>query len=258
MTSALIVYAPEARGTASADYPWAWTNEEWNVFLADMDDGWGTDEYAARMFEWVMPSAAGDPKQLRWWRTMQRLSATPSSMIAIERIWAELDIRPVLPTIQALTLVLHRSGDPVERVEAGRDFARQIPGAQFVELAGRDWPIWAGDQDALFGAIEPFLRSMREEEAELDRVRREAKELSDRLPKFDPRSVQPGARSGAGRVDDAVRRAFESDGRSMIERGLRTSNCWGLARSRRADLSVRRRASRVHVSDAGELPKGAP
>jgi len=169
-TSALIVYAPEARGTASADYPWAWTNEEWNVFLADMDDGWGTDEYAARMFEWVMPSAAGDPKQLRWWRTMQRLSATPSSMIAIERIWAELDIRPVLPTIQAPTLVLHRLGDPVERVEAGRDFARRIPGAQFVELAGRDWPIWAGDQDALFGAIEPFLRSMREEEAELDRV----------------------------------------------------------------------------------------
>ncbi len=101
-------------------------------------------------------------------------------------------------------------------------------------------------------------RISRREEAELDRVRREAKELSDRLPKFDPRSVQPGARSGAGRVDDAVRRAFESDGRSMIERGLRTSNCWGLARSRRADLSVRRRASRVHVSDAGELPKGAP
>ena len=169
-TSALIVYAPEARGTASADYPWAWTKEEWDVFLADMDEGWGTDEYAAKMFEWAVPSAAGDLEQLRWWRTMQRLSATPSSMIAIERIWAELDIRPVLPTIQAPTLVLHRSGDPVERVEAGRDFARRIPGAQFVELAGRDWPAWAGDQAALFGAIEPFLGGIREEEAELDRV----------------------------------------------------------------------------------------
>jgi class 3 adenylate cyclase len=91
-------------------------------------------------------------------------------MIAIERIWAELDIRPVLPTIQAPTLVLHRTGDPVERVEAGRDFAWRIPGAQFVELAGDDWPVWAGEQKALFDAIESFLRGIREEEAELERV----------------------------------------------------------------------------------------
>ena len=146
LTSALIVYGPEARGTASGDYPWAWTAEEWDVYLAEMDAGWGTDEYTGKMFEWIMPSAKADPEQRRWWRTMHRLSATPSSMIAIERIWAELDIRPVLPTIQAPTLVLHRRGDPVERVEAGRDFAQRIPGARLVELAGDDWPVWAGEQ----------------------------------------------------------------------------------------------------------------
>jgi class 3 adenylate cyclase len=170
LTAALIVYGPEARGTASSDYPWAWTAEEWEVYLAEMDAGWGTDEYTGRMFEWIMPSAKADPEQRRWWRTMHRLSATPSSMIAIERIWAELDIRPVLPTIQAPTLVLHRRGDPVERVEAGRDFAQRIPGARLVELAGDDWPVWAGDQRELFDSIESFLRGIREEEAELDRV----------------------------------------------------------------------------------------
>ena len=85
-------------------------------------------------------------------------------MIAIERIWAELDIRSVLPTIQAPTLVLHRTGDQVEDVEAGRDFARRIPGAQFVELAGADWPVWAGDQRALFSVIDSFLSGIREEE----------------------------------------------------------------------------------------------
>ena len=169
-TAALIVYGPEARGTASSDYPWAWTTEEWEVYLADMDAGWGTDEYAATTFEWVMPSGRADPDQRRWWRTMQRMSATPSSMVAIERIWAELDIRAVLPTIQAPTLVLHRTGDPVERIEAGRDFAKRIPGAHFVELAGEDWPVWAGDQEALFDATESFLRSVREEEAAFERV----------------------------------------------------------------------------------------
>jgi HK97 family phage major capsid protein len=42
----------------------------------------------------------------------------------------------------------------------------------------------------------------RREQAEIDRVRREAKEISDRLPKFDPRSVQPGARNGG--AGDAI------------------------------------------------------
>jgi class 3 adenylate cyclase len=39
-----------------------------------------------------------------------------------------------------------------------------------VELAGDDWPVWAGNQGELFDSIESFLRGIREEEAELDRV----------------------------------------------------------------------------------------
>jgi class 3 adenylate cyclase len=76
----------------------------------------------------------------------------------------------VLPTIQTPTLVLHRRGDPVESVEAGRDFAKRIPGARFVELTGDDWAIWAGDQTAMFDEIDSFLHGIREEEAELERV----------------------------------------------------------------------------------------
>jgi class 3 adenylate cyclase/pimeloyl-ACP methyl ester carboxylesterase len=168
--SALIVYAPEARGTASSDYPWAWDAEAWHSYLSELDAGWGTDQYATSQFRWLVPSLAGDREQARWWGAMQRLSASPSSMVAIERIWAELDIRPVLPTIQAPTLVLHRTGDPIEHVAAGRDFAARIPGARYVELEGNDWPIWAGNQNALFGAIDAFLHDIRQEEAELDRV----------------------------------------------------------------------------------------
>jgi class 3 adenylate cyclase len=169
-TSALIVYGPEARGTASSDYPWAWTADEWQEYLVGLESGWGTAEWVGRIFDWIMPSAKGDPELRQWWRTMHYQAASPNFLVAVERIWAELDIRPILPTIQAPTLVLHRRGDPVEHFEAGRDFAQRIPDAQFVELAGDDWPIWAGDQQALFDAIESFLAGIREEEAELDRV----------------------------------------------------------------------------------------
>ena len=169
-TSALIVYGPEARGTASSDYPWAWTSDEWQTYLADLESGWGSADYAAKMLDSIIPSARGDPELRQWLLTMQYQAASPNSMVAIERIWAELDIRPILPTIQAPTLVLHRRGDPIEHFEAGRDFARRIPDGQFVELAGNDWPVWAGDQQALFDAIESFLDGILEEEAELDRV----------------------------------------------------------------------------------------
>jgi class 3 adenylate cyclase len=169
-TSALIAYGAEARGTAAPDYPWAWSVEEWDTYLAELADGWGTDAYTQRVFAWLVPSATADAEQRAWWRAMMRLSATPSSMSALEAIWAELDIRPVLPTIQAPTLVLHRVGDPVEDVEAGRDFAARIPGARFVELQGEEWPVWAGEQTSLFSAVESFLREIRDEAEELDRV----------------------------------------------------------------------------------------
>jgi class 3 adenylate cyclase len=122
------------------------------------------------MFEWLLPTGHSDAEQRTWWRAMMRLSATPSSMSALEAIWAELDIRPVLPTIQAPALVLHRVGDPVEDLEAGRDYAARIPGARFVELPGSEWPVWAGDQSPLFAAVEGFLREIRDEAEELDRV----------------------------------------------------------------------------------------
>jgi class 3 adenylate cyclase len=169
-TSALIAYGAEARGTAAPDYPWAWSAEAWHEYLTELASGWGTDAYTKRVFDWLVPSERADAEQRVWWRAMMRLSATPSSMSALEAIWAKLDIRPVLPTVQAPTLVLHRSGDPVEEVEAGRDFAVRIPGARFVELPGDDWPVWAGDQAVLFAEIEAFLRELRDEADELDRV----------------------------------------------------------------------------------------
>ena len=52
----------------------------------------------------------------------------------------------------------------------GRYLAEHIPGANFVELAGRDHLPWEGDSEALVTETERFLRSVRDEEAELDRV----------------------------------------------------------------------------------------
>jgi DNA-binding CsgD family transcriptional regulator len=55
------------------------------------------------------------------------------------------------------TLVLHRAEDARVKPEAGRYLAKVIPGARFVELHGRDHPIWTGEIDPTVDAIEEFL-----------------------------------------------------------------------------------------------------
>ena len=79
--------------------------------------------------------------------------------------------RLLLPAIGVPTLVLHREGDRIELVGAGRYVAQAIPGARYVELAGEDhWP-WAGDYAALVREIERFVEDLQaDQEFELNRI----------------------------------------------------------------------------------------
>ncbi len=70
---------------------------------------------------------------------------------------SQIDVRPILKTIQVPSLVIHRSGDQCLRVEEGRYLAEQIPGAQLVELPGNDHLPFVGHQDEILDAIEQFL-----------------------------------------------------------------------------------------------------
>ena len=169
-TSALILYATSARGSQSSDYQFTWTDQEWNRYLSELRAGWGTLKYASESLPFFDPSMAGDEQMAAWYASFQRLAASPTSAEAIERIYFELDVRAILPTIGVPTLVLHRSDDPIEHLDAGRDVAARIPRARFVELPGGDHHMWAGDQDAILDEIERFLSGVHGEEADFDRV----------------------------------------------------------------------------------------
>jgi len=83
----------------------------------------------------------------------------------IFEMFLDIDVRAILPTISAPTLVLHRHGDRVVNRRAGSELAAQIPGARYVELPGIDHLPWAGDAETVLGEIEEFMtggRSMPE------------------------------------------------------------------------------------------------
>jgi class 3 adenylate cyclase len=59
------------------------------------------------------------------------------------------------------SLVIHRTGDRVTRVEQGRYLAEHISGARFVELPGDDHIPHVGNGDAIIDEIEEFLTGVR-------------------------------------------------------------------------------------------------
>ncbi len=160
-TNALALYGTAVAGAAKNDFPWQWSEEKWSSYMDEVTNGWGTLAYAEKVVPWFNPSLAGDERAVRWWARFMRQAASPNAAVAIERVWHQTDVRPVLPTIRVPTLVLHRVDDAVESVEAGRDMARRIPSARFVELPGGDNAPWAGDQDQVLDEIEEFFTGAR-------------------------------------------------------------------------------------------------
>jgi class 3 adenylate cyclase len=167
-TTGLILSGGLARSTWAPDYPFATPKEALLESAAEFTaPAWGTGQNA----EIFAPSVAGDPAMVEWWGRMERMAASPGMMQQLFAMFLDIDVREALPLVQVPTLVLHRSGDRVVNVNAGRWLAEHIKGARFVELPGRDHALWAGDVDAVVGEIEEFLtgaRSLAPEE--FDRV----------------------------------------------------------------------------------------
>src|SRR5207245_5975925 len=80
---------------------------------------------------------------------------------AMSRQYRDTDIRSILGSIQASTLVAHRTADPVEQIAGAKWLADHIPGSTFVELPGSDYSPWGDDAEALLGEIEEFLTGAR-------------------------------------------------------------------------------------------------
>lgn len=166
-TEALVLYGGMARSTWAPDYPWATPVEA----LAESAELMLQPHlYTGEDIEVWMPTHADDPAMMAWVGRYRRAAASPGAMVKLFRMFMSVDVRHVLPSIQVPTLVLHRHGDRVVNRRAGQWMAEQIPGATYVELAGRDHFPWAGDSAAIVAEIRQFVTGDRGPVLELDRV----------------------------------------------------------------------------------------
>jgi class 3 adenylate cyclase len=165
-TTALVLYGGMARVTWAEDYPIGTPAEaliqgtmEWIAPHAD----------EGAFFEVLAPSAMEDPSALDAFKRFQRYAATPSMLQQLYAMYIDVDVRSVLPSVHAPTLVLHRRGDRAVNRRAGEWMASRISGAKYVELPGQDHSPFAGDTDALIDEVEEFLTGVRRG-PEIDRV----------------------------------------------------------------------------------------
>ena len=164
-TRAVILYGCGAKGSWAPDYPWRGNQEELEGYLAEMERDWGLPFNLKD----AAPSVADDEAAQAWFAAYLRFSASPRAAMTITRLNFSIDIREVLPTVQAPTLVLCRQGDRWAKIEEARYLAEHIPGARLVELPGADHLPWWGGQDEVVGEIQEFATGTRES-APADRV----------------------------------------------------------------------------------------
>jgi class 3 adenylate cyclase len=204
-TSALILVHASAKYVASDDYPIGIPREAAEALVAQVDQLWGTDAMAAM----YVPSRAGDERFRRWWAKLLRTGASPRAARALLRTVLEVDLRPILPLVQAPTLVLHRRDFHVPPVEHARFLVEQIPDARLAELPGADMSIIWDTPEVALDLIEEFLTGVR-------RVPEPARVLATVLFTDIVGSTERAARLGdrrwrelLGAHDDLARRVVE-------------------------------------------------
>jgi pimeloyl-ACP methyl ester carboxylesterase len=140
--SALVLYG--AFASIKTAFPGV-TREQFELATSEVASHWGEGILAIQN----APSRRDDEAFVQWTGRIERAAASPGAYLDLMRANFEIDVRHILPTIQAPTLILHRVGDSLIPVEAGRYLAQNIPGAKYVELPGEDHMLQAFEQDVL-------------------------------------------------------------------------------------------------------------
>jgi class 3 adenylate cyclase len=156
-TAGLALLEPSVRGTGSAEYPWAPSEDEWRRRLASVREGWGQREFFAGLLREWAPTVADDDTFKRWFVGHMRRSLSPGAALSFFRTMKDADVSDILSSVGVSTMILCK---PEERAEA--DYvAERIARSEVVELAGMSGLFtWVDDDvhEQTMRANERFLK----------------------------------------------------------------------------------------------------
>jgi class 3 adenylate cyclase len=160
----LILHATQACGVQRDDYPSEWSLESWNEYFHVIRERGDTPDWMEKEARLIAPSVTSERENRLRVVNMYRLGAEQTKMLANFEVQRDLDIRSILPSIQAPTLVIHPSevtGDVGLGREESRYVAARIPDARLLDVANADLEIYSGNPATILGEIEEFLTGSR-------------------------------------------------------------------------------------------------
>jgi len=165
-TRALVLVNSYACVTRHDDYPAGLPPQARDKVIELLSARWGG---ISPLLNAQAPSVVNDDGYQEFAARYQRLAGSPGTVAAMIPMLMGVDVRPVLDSIQAPTLVVHRAANNFIPPAHGHYLAEHIPGARYVEVPGADHFPELGDADTLLGEIQEFLTGIREAPAP-DRV----------------------------------------------------------------------------------------
>jgi pimeloyl-ACP methyl ester carboxylesterase/DNA-binding CsgD family transcriptional regulator len=100
---------------------------------------------------------SGNAEERASFAVFQRSASTAESAADLLELTYATDVSELLPELRTPTLVVHRRGDRVIRVEAGEQIVALAPNAELVVLDGDAHLAWMGDMDSVLEAVAPFI-----------------------------------------------------------------------------------------------------
>ena len=102
-TSALVLHGAGPRFESGPDWPWGWSHEAATPMLEAAEANWGS----GTVLSWFIQGLADDPHTQEATGRFERFAASPAGRQLLEMSF-QFDIRSVLSSISAPTLVVHR------------------------------------------------------------------------------------------------------------------------------------------------------
>ena len=142
-------------------------DDVWRERLERAVKAWGTGQVLKPVFK----SQATNADAVAQLAKLERFSSSPGALRTYLALNRPIDVSSILPLLRIPTLVLHCRTDAQVDVAIGREIAKQIPGARYIEYPDGDHAFWTGDIESLLLDIEEFVTGRRDSASpDLERV----------------------------------------------------------------------------------------